>query len=217
MKNIILVTLLSLFVSAVSAQTKAEIQLKNGEIIKGKITEKSTSGLKLKTDQGVIWNLNNEDIHSMEEDLSTSKYFTQISFGMMPENSISGSFHLINGYSIAPRWDVGFGIGIEGINWNGYVPIFFTGKFKLFKEGTTPFVSVMGGYDYSINRFNFQYGGPIAGAKLGVDHFINRRFGLSTSIGYRFGNIKEPWGWWDDSFTVREMHRIEFRLGLFFN
>ena len=219
MKNRLL-AVLSLFVFiGASAQKNSQVALKNGSVIKGEILENTIEGVKIKTKDGSIWYYSKDEIESLGDfnpEWHNSKFYSNMTFGVMPGQQFSGSFHLINGYKFNPHWNFGVGVGAEGFGNRGYLPVFLQAKYNLMSTLTTPYISVIGGYDLSLTNTEFNKGGFTTGLQIGLDHFFSQHVGISTSVGYRYAYLKIQNSWWDDFVTVREVNRFEMRFGLIF-
>ena len=219
MKYIIFIVLNLAFSLASLAQKNSQVELKNGSVIKGEIMENNEQGIKIKTKDGSIWFYEKNEIKSFGEynpEWHNSKFYSSLTFGLMPGQQFSGSFHLINGYKLNPHWNFGVGIGAEGFGNRGYLPVFLHAKYNLMSTLSTPYISVIGGYDLSLTNIQFNKGGFTTGIQLGLDHFFSQHVGISTSVGYRYAYLKIQNSWWDDFVTIREVNRFEMRFGLIF-
>lgn len=218
MKNQLLILSL-VFSTAIMAQKNSQVVLNSGSTIRGEILAENDTELKLKTKDGSVWNYSKDEIKSFGDynpEWHNSKFYSSMSFGVMPGQQFSGSFHLVNGYILNPHWNFGLGIGLEGFGNNGYVPLFLNAKYNVLSSLSTPYVSVIAGYDLSLTNNEFNKGGFTTGLQIGLDHFFSQHVGLSTSIGYRYAYLKIQNSWWDDFVTIREVNRFEMRFGLIF-
>ena len=200
------------------SQKNYQVSLKNGSVIRGEILENSDSLLKVQTSDGSIWSYATSELKSTEPynpDWHSSKFYNSTTIGIMPANDPGVSFQVINGYVLNHHWNFGLGIGIESLGWDGYVPLFLEAKYNLGEQKSTPYFSVMAGYDISFDN-GFKNGGFTTGLKFGLDHFFTPLVGITTSVGYRYAYLREQNGWWDDFVEIREVNRLEFRFGLIF-
>jgi len=206
---------------------RSEVTLKNGSVILGKTKIVNDSIVKVTTKDGSIWQYSKNDITSIERyDYMTSngKIYSTISLGYMPGVNTGNSLHIINGYRFNNHWNLGIGVGKESIEYNDYIPLFLYGQYNLFESSTTPFLSLMAGYEMPLNNNAFNRGGFTTGAQIGINHYFSKHIGLTTSVGYRFGyfeNEQSNWNpqgiWWPEPvITIRELNRFEFRFGLVF-
>ena len=111
------------------------------------------------------------------------------------------------------------GFGVEDIAGTSYIPMFMHGQYNFLTSNTTPFVSVLVGYEMALSNQEYNKGGFTTGAKVGINHYFSEHVGISTSFGYRYGYFKQEnsFGWWSTPTTViREINRFEFRFGLVF-
>jgi len=157
--------------------------------------------------------------NKVESSNTLSKFYSSVNVGFMPAQRLSKSFHIINGYKFNSHLQAGIGLGVEDIAGYGYTPIFLHGQYNLFKTSTSPFISVMVGYEMALNNQEQNKGGFTTGAKFGINHYFSDHVGLTTSVGYRYGYFKQKstFGWWSEpTVTIREINRFEFRFGLVF-
>lgn len=219
MKNIIFAIASLVLTLTISAQKNGQVVLKNGSVVKGEIIQKGENGVKVQTKDGSTWHYSNNEIESVGDYSSewhNSKFYSSMTFGAMPSQQFSGSFHLVNGYILNPHWNFGVGVGIEGFGNRNYMPVFLNAKYNLLSSLSTPYVSVIAGYDLSLTNTEFNKGGFTTGIQLGLDHFFSQHVGISTSVGYRYAYLRIQDSWWDDFVTIREVNRFEMRFGLIF-
>lgn len=147
-----------------------------------------------------------------------SGFYNQVNVGVLGGSSSSGSFHIINGYRLNERWSAGVGLGIEEFYNRKYVPIHFEGNMNILKRNTTPWVSVMAGYELPFQNIGPNRGGFTAGGKVGFSYFIGTHIGITTSLGYRYAHFENTVNWWGwDSFVeITDVNRYEFRVGMIF-
>jgi len=148
--------------------------------------------------------------------IENSKFYSHLTFGVLPAQEFSSSFHVVNGYNLNQKWQFGVGLGIENFANRGYLPIFGEGRYNFMSSLSTPFISVMAGYDFALRNTEFNKGGFTTGLKIGLDHYFSDHVGLSTSVGYRYAYLKIDNAWWEDFSTIREINRLEFRFGIIF-
>lgn len=159
----------------------------------------------------------NEDLLSGESNQPVvSGFYNRINVGVLGGSNSSPSFNIINGYRFNQHWSVGLGLGVEQFFWNRYIPTFVEGNYNLLKSPTTPWLSVMAGYEVPFENFNTVKGGITCGGKIGFSYFIAKHVGISTSIGYRYAHLTIENNWWDDFVTVSHLNRFEFRVGVVF-
>ena len=147
-----------------------------------------------------------------------SGFYNRINIGVLGGSNSSRSFNIINGYRFNQRWSAGLGLGIEEFFWNRYIPTFIEGNYNLLKKTTTPWLSVMAGYEVPYQNIEDVKGGFTCGGKIGFSYFVGDRFGISTSLGYRYAYLRDKsnfWGW-DDFVTISQLNRFEFRVGIVF-
>ncbi len=218
MKNIITYGFMIFLSIAAKAQKNYQVNLKNGSIIRGEIIETNDSLIKIRTKDDNVWSYKTEELESSQPynpNWHNSKIYNSTSIGIMPSDDPNISFQVINGYVLNKHWNFGIGLGLDRIGWNSYAPLFLEAKYNLGQQKSTPYFSVMAGYELSLSN-TFENGGFTTGAKFGLDHFFTPHIGITTNIGYRYAYLKTQNGWWDDFVEIREINRLEFRLGLIF-
>ena len=201
------------------AQPNSIVKLKNGSEIKGEILKNDESGVQLRTRDGSIWNFTQEEVASTEKFIPTVSrkgFYNRSTVGVMGGDSFSPSLQVVNGYSFNSHWDTGVGIGFEQFYFNKYIPLFIEGKYSLLNRTTSPFVSMIAGYQMPLSNFHANKGGFTGGVQLGITHYFSNHLGISTSAGYRFAHLKVMNMWWDDFATIQQINRFEVRVGLVF-
>lgn len=163
----------------------------------------------------------NEELPIGSDNSVVSGFYNRFDVGILGGSAASRSFNIVNGYRINEHWSAGFGLGVEEFYWNRYIPTFLEGNYNLLKKSTTPWLSVMAGYEIptvssnGANRGGFTYGG-----KVGFSYFIGKHIGITTSIGYRYAHLQAETFWigWDlpPITTVTDINRYEFRFGMIF-
>ncbi len=165
----------------------------------------------------VLYGQQSEEILSGDKSKSVvSGFYNRINTGILGGSDVSLSFQIINGYKFNENWNVGLGLGTENFFGNGYIPLFLESDYAILKQSTTPFLSVMTGYELPIQSFGQLKGGITFGGKIGFDYFVREHVGISTSIGYRYGRLVERSNFWDDFKTISIVNRYEFRIGVVF-
>lgn len=147
-----------------------------------------------------------------------SGFYNRVNVGVLGGSASSRSFNIVNGYRINQHWSAGFGLGIEEFYYSRYIPVFLEGNFNVLKRNTTPWISVMGGYELPYQNLGNNRGGITAGGKIGFSYFIVEHIGITTSIGYRYAHLEEEVNTWDwqNYTTVSDINRFEFRVGFVF-
>ncbi len=139
------------------------------------------------------------------------------------ENHSNLSFLTSNGYRFKNNFELGLGIGLERVYYGSKAPMFldFRKNFQLKNSTSTlPFVSLMGGYEAGLNNYSRSQG-AFAGASIGFTHYFTERFGITTSLGYRYSYSEDeyPYYYFDIYYpypmkTINELHRFEMRVGI---
>lgn len=150
---------------------------------------------------------------------AVSGFYNRMNVGVLGGSSSSPSFHIINGYRFNARWSTGIGLGLEPLNPGlGAIPIFAEGNYNVLTRNTTPWISVMAGYELPLRNISNNKGGITVGGKVGFSYFVTDHCGITTSVGYRYAYLRDQTNWqgWDDFVTVSHISRYEFRMGLVF-
>ncbi len=147
-----------------------------------------------------------------------SGFYNRINVGVLGGSSVSPSFNIINGVTINEHWSAGLGLGIEPFFNRGYIPSFLEVNYNFLEKKTSPWVSVMAGYEVPLRDFENRKGGPMLGGKVGFTYFAGKHVGISTAIGYRYAYLRDQSNWWgwDDFVTISHINRFECRVGLVF-
>ncbi len=218
MKKIILIVLM-ITPFYMLAQMNSVVNLKNGSAVRGEVLQNDSTGVRLRTRDGSYWKFSADEVLSVEKfktEIKETGYYNRVSLGVLSGNDIGGSFRVVNGFSLNRHWDFGFGLGIESLRWDPYIPVFLESRYSILEGNTRPFISVSAGYEMPMQNFEFNKGGFSGGIDLGVTHYVSRHVGVSTSLGYRYAWLKENSSWWDDFTTISQINRLEIRFGLVF-
>jgi hypothetical protein len=219
-KKTMTLLILVLLAFGASSQMNSRVYLQNGSILKGEVLKNDETGVRVRTRDGSYWNFSAEEVVSVEKyspTVSRTGFYNRTSLGVIGGDFFSPSLHIVNGYSFNSHWEAGFGLGVEAFTWNGgYVPLFLEGRYTLLEGRTSPFVSVMAGYEMPTRSWSSNKGGFTTGLQLGMTHYFSDHVGIVTSIGYRFAYLEEENMWWDDFETIRLANRYEIRFGFVF-
>ena len=217
-KTAIILVLLVLTFSA-SSQMNSRVYLKNGSIVKGEVLQNDETGVRVRTRDGSYWNFDPEEVVSVEKYIPTVSrkgFYNRTSLGVLGGDFFSPSLHIVNGYSFNSHWEAGFGLGLETFTWSGYVPLFLEGRYTVLDGRTSPYASVMAGYEMPTTQWSYNKGGFTTGLQVGMTHYFSDHVGIVTSIGYRFAYLKEVNWWWEEWETIRLANRYEMRFGFVF-
>ena len=218
MKKLILIILMIAPLTML-AQMNSVVNLKNGSAVRGEVLQNDSTGVRLRTRDGSYWNFKADEVLSVEKfktEIKETGYYNRVSLGVLGGNDSGGSVRVVNGFSLNRHWDFGFGLGIEALRWDAYIPVFLETRYNILEGNTRPFVSVSAGYEMPVRNFEFNKGGFSGGIDMGVTHYVSRHVGVSTSLGYRYAWLKENSSWWDDFTTISQINRFEIRFGLVF-
>lgn len=221
------------------------IELKDGTTISGSIKEYiSGDYVKILTSSGSEITFKFDEIEQVKfmklsESTPTKGFFNNTTMGLMLGNGANGyangnfSFHFINGYMFNPHFQIGIGLGLEGIDRDLYFPTFIDARWNFRKGSFTPFVGIQSGYSFhdkergptnlippgDWGRNNQQDGGFMSGINFGIKNMVGGDLGYTVSVGYRFQQLDRYYNDWQFVGVVREtsyLHRIDFKVGLTF-
>ena len=214
LQGIFLCIFISLAIT-VSAQVNYDevVYLKNGSIIHGTIIELvPNESIKIKTTNNDVIlfkldevekitreDLKSEKHHRLEDNEVKSRGLTNIieflyaggaivkeGAAFYPGNFPSLGFITVNGYMFNPHLFTGIGLGIQGYDEIGFVPIFADVKYYVVKGTMTPFVSFDAGYSFSTNEIatggNTKFrGGAYSNLSIGMKFFTKKSQALAFS------------------------------------
>jgi hypothetical protein len=144
-------------------------------------------------------------------------FYNRLSIGLLAGSDVSASFQVVNGYQWNEHWSTGFGIGLENPDWDPHVPLFLEGNYHFLKSQTGPRLNLLAGYQLPTRSLGDRKGGVTVGGKIGFDFAITRNIGLMTSVGYRYIHLEsEFWNPWNSVVQIRDMNRLDFRVGFIF-
>lgn len=241
-KRVLFVSAVLLCNTALRAQyQKHEVKLRNGSILRGHVVEfDSISQLKLRTSDGSLWVFDSQQILEVNDAPRleriprviippTKGYYNNVTWGVLVGDDgssalVNASFTVVNGYQLNKYLMVGGGFGLESLD-PGTMPLFGEVKFTPLHKRTSPYIEGQIGYGLPLENIfgsdsKVNYGGVLAGAKIGVRSYVSNHLGFNVAIGYRHqrNKYKQNW-WWDDSntFLYDHMNRVVISFGLLFN
>lgn len=236
------ICLLILFAMALTAtaQTNYEdvVYLKNGSIIHGIIIEQVPNvSIKIKSGPNVFF-------YKMEEIEKFTKEIVQKQEGGMNDYEFKKkgfvfnyelgfvdypagtdlamlSVMLVHGYQFSPHFSLSMGTGAEISSQGVYnVPAYLDARIYFLKTRATPFFNFATGYNLNISG-NSYYGGSSSASNgflvnpaFGVRFAINKKVGVTTTLGYKYNGQSFENYWGDNSFT--SLHAVTLRWGIIF-
>ncbi len=240
-KQLVLFFLLILATGILVAQEVDLLHLKNGSIIRGKLTEMDPQGnVKIMDRSGNLW------VYSMDEvdRLSTTEaeveeqeeqagfhagYINMTSMGFLAGSSANAnpapfSLLLVNGYRTGFGLFTGVGVGIEFFSVS-QLPLFADIRMDLKDGDVVPYLVGKAGYsiplasDYTEydNTYNYT-GGPLFAAGMGLKIRTREHFAWDVSLMYRYqaSYYSEIYGWNGQEYDYRDNYnRIEIRIGFY--
>ncbi len=220
-----------------TAQSNVEnvVYLKNGGILRGDIIERiEGEALKIKTAGRNVFVVNLDEIEKIREQKVPAKtYFKKSGYiNNTGINLLAGSktpivsVRMVNGYQFTPQFSAGLGAGFvlydDPLN---LIPLFVDLKYKFLEANTTPFVSLKGGYSFSVlsddnegAEIESHSGGLMINPVVGIQFELNSNLGLYLTSGYNIehASFEQP-GW--NGRTIKTdiiYRRVQFGVGLTF-
>lgn len=217
---LVLLMLVMISWADVSAQLLQEdiVYLKNGSIIRGKITEQTPDSLKIETNcnsfiilaQSEVLDKKKETLKSQagnrinDFSLNDSKgFYSYTTVGMLTGNSeviddFSFSFHTNLGYEFSHFFGLGVGIGVEHLK-TELLPVYASFKSHLINKPNSPFVNLSIGYSFPLSDkkqkdeyIDFTYEGGFGfGIDMGISSFKTNNYAFTITAGYKYQVVKE--------------------------
>lgn len=223
------------------------VELKNGSTISGLIKEYvSGEYVKLISESGADITLSFDEVEHVKfsrhsRAMRTKGYFNNSIMGLMLGSDrwgnpqVNFSCQMINGHMFNEHFQLGLGIGLEGIDGTFYYPTFVDARWN-FRKGTfTPFAGIQGGYTFHDLRkgsnsipenpgnwwaTNSEFdGGLMSGLNFGIKNMTRGNVGYTLSVGYRFQILDRYYRDWEFMRPVKEttyLNRIDFKFGITF-
>ena len=240
-KQLALYLLLFLSSGILLAQEVDLLHLKNGSVIRGKLTEVDPDGsVKIVDRSGNLW------VYSMQEvdRISTGKaeagehkdhagfsagYINMTYMGFLAGSAVNASpapfsLLMVNGYRTAFGLFTGVGVGIEFLNVS-YMPLFADVRMDLTGGDVVPYLVAKAGYsfplasDYSEYDNSYSYsGGPLFAMGIGLKVRTREHFAWDVSLMYRYQSTSysETYGYNGHDYDYTDNYnRIEIRLGFY--
>jgi small nuclear ribonucleoprotein (snRNP)-like protein len=243
-KIIPLILLIFTFTSVLAQNQKVQVYLKNGSIVKGKLTE-STSSETIKVESNnTIWVFQNAEVDTIivgkpEKYLNIIEipYFIDAEYGILVGNSSNeenniGFFHGSFNYQLANKYYTGVGAGVEYYMEQSYIPVFAKFEYRFRPTKFSPYVFLKSGYlipgenlqsseiyeQYESRNIPTKYlnasGGLMLNPGFGFTTFLGENFGLCFSMGYRF-HVLNFTG--KDEYELEQRYtRLSFSMGIIF-
>lgn len=182
------------------------IYLKNQNVVRGTIIEKTDSIYKIQTADGSIYNYHTTEVDKVNREKLYRNFsykktgysnFTEIGALVAGKTTQQGvttaafSFQTVNGYKFNQFIMLGAGLGADLYATQTVVPLFGTFRGDLASKGSAiPFYFIDAGYGVNItekssNADNFK-GGLLWAAGLGIKIPFNKTAGFMLSLGYRY-------------------------------
>ncbi len=224
--------LINAIVIAQSGKKEDVIYLKNESVIRGIITDKNDSRIKIQTSDGSIWVYTSNEIMKVTRENKFGSYqnnkkgfahFTELGPLVAGKTSIEGvttaafSFQTINGYKFSKYLFTGIGAGVDLYATQTIIPLFASLRGDFTNSGTViPFYFADGGYGINITQnspgnSNFK-GGINYAAGIGAKIPFNRSAGFLVSFGYHHQSSS-----YNQSAAKKEIeyNRLAIRAGFF--
>ncbi|MDO1445602.1 hypothetical protein Q0590_05045 [Rhodocytophaga aerolata] len=240
-----MVFILLLTVSSASAQRNLEdvLYLKNGSMLRGKITELSADTISIEIVGGSVFVFPSSEAKGISREKKLVRYKesgymfvleTGLLAGKRPGNSLTranesiNSFTLqcINGHEFRPELALGIGTGIDSYQNFTILPVYLrlSGSFPKVSQKFSPMYIVDGGYGFYSRLFNGNNitngnGGLMLNPAAGVRIRLSNSSSFILNAGYRFqkGSTANFFGTPGDG--IREkitFNRVSIRAGFMF-
>jgi len=241
MKNkLSLLVLFTLFQAYSFAQSKEDVvYLKNGSILKGKVTENITGvqttieivghNIIVVPDSLIKMILMDQKIPAANRENKASPVEMSAGVSFYGGSQNSGGFTFITSYRFPFRLAVGAGMGIEWFD-HQQVPFMADVRYYFLKGSWSPYVYAQGGYAVPLSQkgddeWTEYHGGALAGTGAGMRFNFAKRNALFFSIGYRYQktetvtNPSPSSSTWPQYENIRydEYNRMTFSFGFLFN
>ncbi len=234
--QIFLTAFITLFISNLSAQQKMSVHLKNGSIIRGRITEQYPDSLLKIYSQGNLWAFPMSDVEKISSDGIRAHIQEVTGFRFYADLGVTGDGASIKGtetYRFTKQMSAGIGIGFEACDYNTFAPVYADFRYDFRPTRYSPFVFLQSGYAwctesdyyYDWNNYeNYQFkGGFHSLAGLGMKYRFGS-VGLNFQIGYRIQKASESYDYFQSvnpvimgSYDKQYMYqRLQFGFGLSF-
>ncbi len=228
-----------------SAQRNMEdvLYLKNGSILKGKITELSADTISIEIVGGSVFVFSSSDAKGISREKKLVRYKesgymfvleTGLLAGKRPGNNLiraneginSFTLQCINGHEFRPELALGIGTGIDSYQNFTILPVYLrlSGSLPKVSQKFSPMYILDGGYGFYSRLFNGNsinngYGGLMLNPAAGVRIRLSTNSSFTLNAGYRFqkGSTANFFGTPGDG--IREkitFNRISVRAGFMF-
>jgi len=226
----------------VSAQTNYEdvVYLKNGSIIHGIIIEQVPNiSIKIKSGPNVFFykmeeiekftkeEIKNEDGGGLSDYGFKKKGFVfnyELGFVDYPAGDDLAllSVMLVHGYQFSHHFSLGVGAGAEISSRGAYnIPAYLDMRIYFLKTRCTPFFNFATGYNlYIASTDSYFYGsstttanGFLVNPAFGVRFAINKKVGVTTTLGYKYNGQDSYDGYSHNYFSL---HAVTLRWGIIF-
>jgi hypothetical protein len=170
---------------------------------------------------------------SYGQDVKKYQFYNQSTLNYRIDKAESSiGFSVVNGIQFKNRIGIGMNLGMENLfeSYFKLANVGLEGRYQLFQNSFSPFISLNS--NVLLNTRNMGYffkttpGGKL-GAAIGVNWFVNDRFGITASVGYQFSQFYywEPlfccWCGTGNSFNTTYFNRkkmiahgLEFKVGI---
>lgn len=244
--TISLLLLISLYPLTAAAQKGLEdvLYLKNGSILRGKITELSADTISIEILGGSVFVFPSSEAKGISREKKLVRYKesgymfvleTGLLAGRSPGNNINQSnksinsftIQFVNGHEFRPELALGIGTGIDSYHNFTTIPVYLrmSGSLSKISKKFSPMYILDGGYGFYSRLFNGNslnnngYGGLMLNPAAGVRIRLSNRSSFILNAGYRFqkGSTASFFGAPGDG--IREkitFNRVSVRAGFMF-
>ena len=211
------------------------IYLKNGNILRGEITEQQLNGIvKIKTTDRNFLVLHENEIERISKEelvyqsVNSDRKFKGIAeYGVMPglgSNKLDmEKLSIIGTFQLSPYFSLGAGSGLRAVHsYDMLMPLFIDLRTYLPRGKLVPYLALGAGYAFNINQ-DFNPEGYFINPEVGLMLKVINRFAVHLGLGYNaqwLNDVRYDWKWVDESLVIEKItdpiHGISIVAGITF-
>ncbi|QHT69443.1 hypothetical protein GXP67_23770 [Rhodocytophaga rosea] len=191
-------------------QMQDVLYLKNGSILRGKLTELNADTIKIEITGGNIFVFPALEAKGVTKEKPVIAYkqtgyrFTLengLLIGRTPkgnsiganQRTVSYSLQMVNSLQLRPELAIGAGVGIDAYNSYTITPVYLRLHGTLFNKPISPLYMLDAGYGFYSHIFNSadnSEGGLMVNPAIGVSLRMGRRSAFIVNVGYRHQEVR---------------------------